>query len=164
MFIPLLSEQFFTTINENRATPHFLSCETLRQTLQRYCTFFRTTAYNYFDFLTQNSFQKIVKNSNIGVLSFFKLFPRKLFKKSNLAGLLTYSIVSRPSHPCGQWRGLETTVVELTAAGLSGICTRFPFNHPWQNCSWMNQIRTAKLRHFFHTAKYIFVCNVTPCY
>ena len=39
--------------------------------------------HNYFEFLTQNSFQKTVKNSD-NVCRFFQALPRKLFKNIKL--------------------------------------------------------------------------------
>ena len=60
---------------------------------------------------------------------FVALFPESIKTMLFLAGLLTYpSLNAFPS-------GLRTVAcsifkefgVELTAAGLSGICTRFPF-------------------------------------
>jgi hypothetical protein len=45
------------------------------------------------------------------------------------AGLLTYSRFILPSHPPEAKSGfILDTVMENTAAGLSGILTRFPFN------------------------------------
>jgi hypothetical protein len=49
-----------------------------------------------------------------------------------MAGLLTYSPFALPSHPdkIGTVANELAMVMELTAAGQSGIYTRFPFNHP----------------------------------
>jgi len=50
---------------------------------------------------------------------------------SAMAGLLTYSPLARPSRPLTSDSGNDwAMVLELTAAGQSGIYTQFPFNHP----------------------------------
>ena len=67
---------------------------------------FPCDSINYFDFLTQNSLQKIKKkNRTLKCCLFFKLFPRKLFKNENWQVFwLTPSFSGLPIRK-GQWRG-----------------------------------------------------------
>ena len=64
------------------------------------------------------------------------LLPRESKQlMSNLAGLLTYPIVTRPSHPRRTVTLFAWQLAGITAAGLFRIHTWFPFN-PRYNTTW----------------------------